>query len=130
MLRSIDGSLKSLLALQGGARQTERVDLDGPHGDPVGPCERPARLDRRADEGPEVQRVPADYLDMIAERFDYFAGKETDEKKAKYNRLDAARARGWAQRIRGGYVPSSAPETPALARTSWRRRWDAASEWQ
>jgi hypothetical protein len=114
LLRSIDGSLKSLLALQGGARQTERVDLDGPHGDPEVKAKDPRDWTGEPMKGRKFSECPADYLDMIAERFDYFAGKETDEKKAKYNRLDAARARGWAQRIRGGYVPAA---TPALRRT-------------
>lgn len=109
LLRSIDNSLKSLLALQRGARQTERVDLDGPHGNPDVKAKDPRDWTGESMKGRKFSECPPDYLDLIAERFDYFAGKETDEKKAKYSRLDAARARGWAQRIRGGFVPSSAP---------------------
>jgi hypothetical protein len=109
ILRSIDNSLKALVAMQGGARQTERVDLDGPHGDPVVRAKDPRDWTGEPMKGRTFSQCPADYLDMIAERFEYFAGKETDEKKAKYCRLDAARARGWSQRIRGGFVPVPQP---------------------
>jgi hypothetical protein len=126
LLRSIDNSLKALLALQGGARQTERVDLDGPHGDPEVKAKDPRDWTGEPMKGRKFSECPADYLDLMAERFDFFAGKETDEKKAKYNRLDAARARGWAQRIRGGYVPAA---TPALEEPS-DAAWDATPDWQ
>jgi hypothetical protein len=126
LLRSIDNSLKALLALQGGARQTERVDLDGPHGNPEVKAKDPRDWTGEPMKGRKFSECPADYLDLMAERFDFFAGKETDEKKAKYNRLDAARARGWAQRIRGGYVPAA---TPALEEPS-DAAWDATPDWQ
>lgn len=113
LLRSIDNSLKSLLALQGGIRQTERVDLDGQHGNPEIKAKDPRDWTGDSMKGRRFSECPPEYLDLLAERYDYFAQQEQDEKKAKYNRLDAARARGWAQRIRGGFVPE--PREEALA---------------
>lgn len=130
LLRSIDSSLKSLLALQGGARQTERVDLDGPHGDPIVKAKDPRDWTGEPMKGRHFSQCPPDYLDMIAERFDYFAGKEDDAKKAKYNRLDAVRARGWAQRLRSGFVPSSAPANAPDEGFGDGGDWPTESEWQ
>lgn len=129
LLRSIDSSLKSLLALQGGARQTERVDLDGTHGDPVVKAKDPRDWTGEPMKGRKFSECPPDYLDMVAERFDYFASKEPDEKKAKYNRLDAARARGWAQRLRAGWQPSSEPQNAGNDGFE-ADGWPAEPEWQ
>ena len=54
---------------------------------------------------------------LLAERYDYFAGKEPDQKKANYNRLDAARARGWAARLRGGWTAPVADRIADEAQT-------------
>lgn len=111
LLRSIDASLKALLhrAPAAAATSGERVDLDGPHGDPIVRAKDPRDWTGEPMKGRNFSQCPADYLDMIAERFDYFASKEEDPKKAKYNRLDAGRARGWAQRVRNGHVPQTVP---------------------
>jgi hypothetical protein len=130
LLRSIDSSLKSLLAMQGGAHQTERVDLDGPHGDPVIKAKDPRDWTGEPMKGRKFSECPPDYLDMVAERFDYFASKEEDPKKAKYNRLDAARARGWAQRLRGGFKPSSEPQDAGNSGFGGDDTWPTESEWQ
>lgn len=112
LLRSIDGSLKQLLkhfaAAAPKAIANDR-DLDGQHGDPelkftVRDWTGPSYKGRRFSE------CPAELLDMVAESLDYFAKKsdEADErtprgnKVADYKRADAARARGWAKRIREG----------------------------
>lgn len=52
--------------------------------------------------GRQFSECPPAFLDVLAAALDYFAEKETDAKKAGYNRKDAARARGWAERIRSG----------------------------
>ncbi len=82
-------------------------DLDGRYGDPVlkfNPRDwsGPSFKDRRFSECP-----PA-LLDMAAETLEWF-GKQADEKDERtnsgkpvgdYKRQDAARARGWAKRLR------------------------------
>lgn len=107
LLQSIDASLKQLVKQSGsnGAAAAPDVDLDGPHGNPIVKAKDPRDWTGEPMKGRNFSECPPEYLDMLAERFDYFAGNEPDPKKAKYNRLDATRARGWAQRLRGGYVP-------------------------
>ena len=62
-------------------------------------------------QGRRFSECPPEYLDLVANRLDYFAGQNDGEpgpeaaKKARWNRLDASRARGWAARIRAGYKP-------------------------
>jgi len=120
VLRSIDGSLKSLLALsqqrrqapdkisRGGAVASDR-DLDGRFGDPEVKF-MPRDWTGHSYKGRKFSECPPDLLDMLAETFEYF-GIKADEKRemtekgkpvGDYKRLDAARARGWAARIRSG----------------------------
>lgn len=125
LLRSIDASLKQLLALhrvaQPKAVASDR-DLDGSHGNPV------VKFMPRDWTGPSFKNrrfseCPVPLLEMIAETFDYFArvAEDKDERTssgkpvADYKRQDAARARGWAKRIREGLVQPPAPEPAAAA---------------
>lgn len=56
-------------------------------------------------------------LDLLAERFEYFAQKNDTDRvmtdkglpKSKYDRLAAAKARGWAARRRAGWTPPPPP---------------------
>ena len=64
---------------------------------------------------------PAEFLDALAEAFDDLAGKadennETHNGKpvAPYKRRDAARARGWAARVRAGKVAAPAAQASAV----------------
>jgi hypothetical protein len=119
VLRSIDASLKRLVAIaekrQGGSATAGAVapdrDLDSKYGNPV------VRLSPRdwtgePCKGLKFSECPADFLDMLAETLEYFAGKSEREgatttngkPKADFERKDAARARGWAQRVRSGKV--------------------------
>lgn len=85
-------------------------DLDGKYGDPVVNAKDPRDWTGPSMKGRKFSDCPPDYLDLLASRFDYFAeeaeleNKVTDKGKpvAPYNRRDAARARGWAKRIRSG----------------------------
>ncbi len=59
--------------------------------------------------GRQFSECPPEFLDLLAETLDYFAGKEETEGKthngtlvAPWTRKDAARARGWAKRMRDG----------------------------
>jgi len=121
VLRSIDASLKQLVvALVANAPKpvASDRDLDGKYGDPI------LKFMPRDWTGPSFKDLPfsacpPDLLEMVAETFDYFA-RTAEEKNettangkptAPYKRLDAARARGWAKRKRGGW------ESPAAAQS-------------
>jgi hypothetical protein len=109
LLTSIDASLKELLALSKSKRAKETpVDLDGPHGNPEIRAKDPRDYTGPSMMGKRFSECPAAYLDLLADRYDYFATKETDATKKRYTQLDAARARGWAARVRenGPIAPS------------------------
>lgn len=96
------------------APQTPAVDLDGPHGDPVVKAKDPRNWTGETMKGRTFSQCPPAYLDQLADRYDFFAGKEdSSEKDRKYARLDGARARAWAARLRGGWTaPASADPVP------------------
>jgi hypothetical protein len=116
LLASIDATLRAMLLVLSERRpepvgqSAPQVTLDGPHGDPI--CKAKSPRDWAGDDmtGRHFSECPPDYLDLLAERYDYFAGKEEDATKKRYNLLDAARARGWAARMRSGWT---APARPA-----------------
>lgn len=124
LLRSIDASLKTLVnAAFNKARERQNGnghsiapdvaddrDLDGKWGDPE---LRFKPRDWNGDDfkGCNFSQCPPELLDLVADSLDYFARKadqEGDAKKAKYQRLDAARARGWSQRLRNGWQAEGA----------------------
>ena len=82
------------------------ADLDGEHGDPVAkfPPKDDGQWDRFA--GQPLSRSSSSFCERMAGFWDWQAGKDEvsgDEKKvknARYKRLDAARARGWAARLK------------------------------
>jgi hypothetical protein len=106
LLTSIDATLKLLLAAQSGDRapQSDESVTHGPHGDPIVKAKDPRDWTGDSMNGRHFSECPADYLDLLAERYDYFASREEDATKQRYNLLDARRARAWAVRIRGGYI--------------------------
>jgi hypothetical protein len=118
LLRSIDASLKTLVAATR-ARQPKAIasdsDLDGKYGDPVLKF-APRDWTGESYKGRHFSECPAELLDLVADSCDYFArqadekGEMTDRGKpvGDYKRADAARARGWAKRIRAGLVPQTA----------------------
>lgn len=127
LLRSIDASLKALLGIAtkrqmskpaetGASKKVATdADLDGKYGNPEIKTKDPRDWTGDSMKGRKFSECPADYLDLVASRLDYFAeqaeqeGKLTNAGKpvAPYNRADAARARGWAWRIRQGtHVPA------------------------
>ncbi len=128
-LKSIDATLKQLLALQRGSAPplvASDADLDGQFGDPLVRAKDPKSWTGDSQLGKPFSECPAEYLDLVASRLDFFAEKAENEGTltttgkpiAPYNRRDAARARGWAARIRHGYkgtapdnggFPSDAP---------------------
>lgn len=114
LLRSIDNSLKELLrrspAGPAGSQVADDRDLDSQYGDPVVKF-NPRDWSGDSCKGLPMSQCPAEFLEMLAGTFDYFAKKaeETGETTnagkpvAPYKRKDAARARGWALRIRNGW---------------------------
>lgn len=114
VLRSMDGTLKQLLAMQ---RQVQPKpvaadrDLDSAWGNPVVKF-NPRDWTGDSYKGQRMSACPPAFLDLLAETLDYFA-IQADQKQevtakgksvASFKRADAARARGWAKRSREGYV--------------------------
>jgi hypothetical protein len=126
LLTSIDASLKIIAGAvqQRAAKQAHSpalasaADLDGPHGDPIIVAKDPRDWSGETMKGRKFSECPPEYLALVADRLDYFAQHNTeagDAKKAGYNRKDAARARGWEERIRAGYTPPA----PVAADEIW-----------
>ena len=124
LLRSIDASLKELVAIskarrapaQTAARGPEVAsdkDLDDPKwGNPVVKFV-PRDWSGEDFKGSRFSETSAEFLEVLAETFDYFAQKAEEKNElyngkpvAPYKRKDAARARGWAQRLRSGWKPA------------------------
>ena len=98
----------------------DAADLDGPYGDPEIRRD-PPRWTGESMVGKRYSECPADYLDNLA-GFNAWRAQKDDEQqavdakgrpKSHWAKLDAARARGWAQRIRGAQ-----PAVRETARTS------------
>jgi hypothetical protein len=119
----VEAKIDRLLVLQakagnGGATNGDVApdsDLDGEHGNPV------IRRDPKRWEGESM--VGRCYSDTSPEFLDCLAGflewsaknpREGKEKYADYDRRDAARARGWAKRLRAGWraAPAAAVDDP------------------
>jgi hypothetical protein len=96
-----------------GAVASDR-ELDGQYGDPEvrrDPSEK--YWSGMSYAGKRLSECPPDYLDAFAKYRDSCAynsekdGSEAKKKYARYDRLDAARARGWAARLRSGWKPKT-----------------------
>lgn len=148
VLQSIDRSLKQLVSMMArpsssnastGGRPAREIasdrDLDSPHGDPEVKFNKSPRDWAGANmKGRRFSECPPDYLDQLADLFDYLA-EQAEEKNevsptsgkptAPYKRKDAARARGWASRIRSGRHTQR--QEPAMA-SGWAPA-DAADTW-
>lgn len=141
LLRSIDASLKKLVALSerrqraaAGPRVAADRDLNGQYGNPKVSF-NPRDWTGASCKGRRMSECPAEFLDMLAETFDYFAGQaeEKDERTnngkpvAEYKRTDAARARGWAKRVREGH--SSVQQQPAQMNGHAGGDWSSDGDW-
>ncbi len=80
------------------------VDLDSQYGNPTVKF-NPRDWTGTSCKGLTYADCPADFLDILASTLEFFANKNAadDPKKAGYERKDAARARGWAKRLRSGW---------------------------
>lgn len=134
LLTSIDATLKELLVLSkarktsvpGAAVASDR-ELDDPKwGDPIVKFD-PRDWTSGSCKGSHFSECPPGYLDLLAQSFDYFAEKndreghktDKDVPKSKYDRLAAAKARGWAARIRSGWKPPQMAEAPMADEVQW-----------
>jgi len=88
------------------------TELDSQYGDPQVKVKDPRRWSGPTMRGRKFSECPPEYLDLLAELFDW-QGDEAEKKReltsnnkpvAPFRRKDAARARGWAARIRAGAV--------------------------
>jgi hypothetical protein len=131
LLQSIDSSLRTLVARlaqspSGAGEIAPDRDLDGKYGDEEIRSD-PKRWDGARMKGRRMSECPPDYLDLLAEFLEWQA-QQADKKNERTNgnrpvsefrRQSAARARGWAMRIRAGQVqqaPRGAqPEQPLPA---------------
>ncbi len=120
-LQSIDATLKEILSLsRTRTLKPPTVDLDGKHGDPTINAKDPKDWSGSPMKGRRFSECPPEYLELLAERFLYFASRESDAKKAGYNRLDAARATAWAARLRAGWkAPASAGDWAPEEMPKW-----------
>lgn len=123
LLRSMDTTLKAILvALRGAPAAAGPAggvapdsDLDGQWGNPEVKAKDPKDWHGPTMKGRKFSECPAEYLELVAERLDYFAGKEEDAKKKRYQEMDAKRARGWAKRIRDGrHTPAPVEESAEI----------------
>lgn len=126
-LQSIDSGIKALVAHFGAGRPqgatqqpsgmmpvptvaSER-DLESQYGNPEVKAKDPRDWTGETQKGKRFSECPPEYLDMVASRLDYFASQHEgsqdaeEQKKRRYNLIDASRARGWAARLRAGWTP-------------------------
>lgn len=120
VLISIERLLMQLVSFKRVGDVAPDSDLDGKYGDPEIKAKDPRDWTGPTMKGRRFSECPPDYLDLLAQRFDYFADQAEAEGKtyngkpvAPYNRKDAARARGWAARIRAGRHVQTTPTDEA-----------------
>ncbi len=107
----------------GGADAATDRELDHPqHGDPEVKLIPRDAVGMGVNKGQRFSRCSADFLEILAESYDFFASKNEasgakDGKgnpKSVWDRKTARLARGWARRIRCGWTPPPAPPAPSF----------------
>jgi len=107
----------------GGPTVAPDSDLDSPHGDESVKFTPRDWTGEPVTKGTPMSMCAPDMLDMLAEAYDFFARKNDDAKaldnkgrpKGDWDRKTAARARGWAKRLRANPQPKAAPPTRTAA---------------
>lgn len=94
-------------------------ELDSEYGDPT-VRKDPKRWQGSSFVGCHYSECSPEYLDELANLLDWMGDKDEEDGKlykgkptATFKRKDAARARGWAARIRSGWKPSGQATAPA-----------------
>lgn len=126
LLASIDATLKAMLLVLSGKRNeapatsdgdvADDAELDSQYGDEVVKF-NPRDWTGQSFKGAKMSSCPAEFLEQLANAFDYFAKKNDADKamtdsgkpKSMYDKRSARRARGWAQRAREGGATPQAP---------------------
>lgn len=122
LLREIRGILADLLALSKSKRAATAQPVDDvatdaeldhlTHGDPA---MKWTPRDWTGDDckGMRMSECSPELLDLFAKAYDEFGRQKEEAKdpKAKYERMTARRARGWARRKRNGWTPPAASES-------------------
>ncbi len=103
----------------GGGTVAPDSDLDGQYGDPQIKFS-PRKWAGANYVGSTYSQTEPDFLDVVAEALEWSANnpKPAKLKYADYDRRDAARARGWAARLRASGVTAPAP-APAAPAAEW-----------
>jgi len=108
-LASIDATLKAILMVLSQGRATTpdapSVNLDDARGNPKLRFLPRDWSGSGEFKGMLFSECPPDLLDLVADSLDYFASKQEDATKKRYDELDAKRARGWSARKRAGWTP-------------------------
>ncbi len=122
LLTDIRDELRLIRAGKKAAVIADDAELDSEYGDEQIKFE-PKNWTGDVMTGKKMSQTSADFLDRLASSFDYFEqkNKASGEKanngtpKHVYDARSAARARGWAQRLRAGWQPpiSEAINEPA-----------------
>ena len=125
VLARLEAKVDRLLAQQGGATApgiASDADLDGQYGDEE-VKKNPKRWTGESFIGRRMSECSPEFLDSLAGHFDYKAERDAEDaanaedeetanakkKYAGYSRRSAARARGWAARLRAGWKPPAPP---------------------
>lgn len=125
VLARLEAKVDRLLAQQRGATApgiASDADLDGQYGDEE-VKKNPKRWTGESFIGRRMSECSPEFLDSLAGHFDYKAEREAEDaanaedeetanakkKYAGYSRRSAARARGWAARLRAGWKPPAPP---------------------
>lgn len=118
-------------------RVADLREIDGDKGDPKIRMV-PKRWTGENYKGSRASRCSPDFLDMYADQLDWFADNPKegeDPKKAKWDRLDAARCRRWAVEIREGRVqqdgaPAASPTPRSQGEPDpWAGEGDTSGGW-
>lgn len=121
-LARVEAKLDRVLAAQasggggGSLPIADDRDLDGQHGDPAIKFTPKRGYSGPDMKGQRMSEASPEFLDAYADALQYASEhpREGKEKYARYDALDAARARGWAKRLRGGWRnPAQQDAAPA-----------------
>ena len=93
------------------SRPVTDAELDGPHGNGLVRF-NPRDWDGEPMKGKRWNECSPEFLDVLADTLNTFADRNTDPKKAGYDRRDAQRVAAWAARLRAGWKREERSEEP------------------